>query len=325
MRTMTANFLARVSTPATVGVRDFVLVGVLSLIAFAGPYVLGIYQQEVAFRILQLGALAMAWNLAAGYTGLVSLGSAGFFGIGVYTMAFASNAGLPLPLCLLIGAAVAAVFAAIVSPALFRLRGLYFTVGTLALAEALRIFVLNSPWFGGQAGIFLTARSPKAFELYWMMLVVAIIVVVCVLLALRSRLSYRMQAVRDDEDVASQLGVRTFRTKLWAFAISGALIAIIGGLQALNQGIVQPNGAFGIGWTIEIVSVAIIGGMGTKVGPWIGAVFIVLLGEALIRFPEVHMAIVGVVLVLVIRFMPDGIWGTATKLIRARSQKRAAS
>lgn len=315
------NFLSRLATPARVTWRDFALVGVLGVIAYAVPYVAGTYQQEVGFRILQLGALAAAWNLAAGYTGLVSLGSAGFFGLGVYTMAFASNAGLALPLCVLLAAIVACVFAIIVSPALFRLRGLYFTVGTLALAEALRIFVLNAPWFGGQAGIFLTARAPKAFELFWLGLVIAVIVLLVVLLVLRSRISYRLQAVRDDEDVAAQLGVRTFRTKLWAFALSGALIAAIGSIQALNQGIVQPNGAFGMGWTIDIVSVAIIGGMGTKVGPWVGAVFIVLLGEALLRFPEIHMAIVGVVLVLVIRFMPNGIWGTLTLALQKKERQ----
>ncbi|MEV8254289.1 branched-chain amino acid ABC transporter permease [Rhodoglobus sp. NPDC076762] len=304
--------LSRIATPTRVGPRDFIVVAVLAAVAFAVPYFAGTYQQEVGFRILQLGALAAAWNIAAGYTGLVSLGSAAFFGIGVYTMAIASNAGLPIALCVLLAAVMAGLFALIVSPALFRLRGLYFTVGTLALAEAMRIFVVNSPWFGGQAGIFLTARAPKAYDLYWIALLIAVFVVVCVLLLLRSRWSYRMQAVRDDEDVASQLGVRTYRTKLWAFGLSGALIAIVGSIQALNQGIVQPNGGFGMSWTIDIVSVAIIGGMGTKVGPWVGAVFIVLLGEFLIQFPEIHLAVVGVVLVLVIRFMPNGIWGTLT-------------
>lgn len=320
MTTPRSRFVSALTKPTPVGPRDVIIVAAIALIAFALPFVLGTYQQEVGFRILQLGALAAAWNLAAGYTGLVSLGSAGFFGIGVYTMAFASNAGLPLPVCVLLAALAAAVFAVAVSPALFRLRGLYFTVGTLALAEALRIFVLNSPWFGGQAGIFLTARAPKADELYWLGLVIGLVVIATVLLALRSRLSFRMQAVRDDEDVAAQLGVRTFRTKLWAFVLSGVLIGIIGSIQAINQGIVQPNGAFGIGWTIEIVSVAIIGGLGTRVGPWIGAVFIVLLGEVLLQFPEIHMAIVGLILLLVIRFMPEGIWGTLMRATRKGRQ-----
>lgn len=310
------TFLSRIAAPSRVGVRDFIIVAVLGAAAILVPFVAGAYQQEVGFRILQLGALAAAWNLAAGYTGLVSLGSAAFFGLGVYTMAFASNAGLPVVVCVLLAAIVATVFAILVSPALFRLRGLYFTVGTLALAEALRIFVGNSPWFGGQSGIYLTARAPKAYELFWIALVIAVVLAVCVLLVLRSRLAYRLQAVRDDEDVASQLGVRTFSTKLWAFALSGALIAIVGSIQAINQGIVQPNGAFGMGWTIDIVSVAIIGGIGTKVGPWVGAVFIVLLGEVLLKFPEIHMAIVGIVLVLVIRFMPNGIWGTLTMALQ---------
>lgn len=316
------RFTERLAAPARVGVRDLTVLAVIGGIAWLLPFVLGAYPQEVGFRILQLGALATAWNLIAGYTGLVSLGSAAFFGLGVYTMAFSSNAGLPLPVCVLLAVAIATAFAVVVSPALFRLRGLYFTVGTLALAEALRIFVLNSPWFGGQAGVFLTTRAPKSFELYWMGLVLAVLAVACVFLVLRSRLSFRMQAVRDDEDVARQLGVRTYRTKLAAFAISGGIMAAIGSIQALNQGIVQPTGAFGINWTIDIIAVTIIGGIGTKVGPWVGAVFIVLLGQALLKFPEIHLAIVGVILVLVIRFLPDGIWGSAVKLIRPRGSFR---
>lgn len=308
----------RLAAPSRVGPKDLILLVVLGAVAAVLPFVLGTYQQEVGFRILQLGALASAWNLAAGYTGLVSLGAAGFFGLGVYSMAFASNAGVPLPLCILLAVVVAVAFAVAVSPALFRLRGLYFTVATLALAEALRIFVLNSPWFGGQAGVFLTTRAPRAYELYWIGLIVAVLAVAVVLVVLRSRLSFRMQAVRDDEDVARQLGVKTYRTKLWAFAVSAGLIAAVGAVQALNQGIVQPTGAFGITWTIDIIAVTIIGGIGTKVGPWVGAVFIVLLGEALVRFPEVHLAIVGVILVLVIRFLPNGIWGTAVRLARKR-------
>jgi branched-chain amino acid transport system permease protein len=317
-----SRFTDRLAAPSRVGVRDLVLLVVIGGIAALVPFVFGPYQQEVGFRILQLGALATAWNLIAGYTGLVSLGSAAFFGLGVYTMAFASNAGLPLPLCTLLAVVVAAAFAVVVSPALFRLRGLYFTVGTLALAEALRIFVLNSPWFGGQAGVFLTTRAPKSYDLYWIGLLVAVLAVAVVFLVLRSRLAYRIQAVRDDEDVARQLGVRTYRTKLAAFAIAGAVMAAIGSVQALNQGIVQPTGAFGINWTIDIIAVTIIGGIGTKVGPWVGAVFIVLLGQVLLRFPEIHLAIVGVILVLVIRFLPDGIWGSFVKLVRPRGRFR---
>jgi len=155
-----------------------------------------------------------------------------------------------------------------------------------------------------------------------MALAVAAVVVAVVLLALRSRLSFRMQAVRDDEDAARQFGVRTFRVKLIAFAVSAGLMAGAGSIQALNQGIVQPAGGFGLGWTIDIVAVAIIGGIGTRFGPWIGAAFLVALEEVLRRFPEVHLIIIGAILVLVIRFLPDGIWGTASKAVLTRWRRR---
>jgi branched-chain amino acid transport system permease protein len=282
--------------------------------AAAVPYLFGPYEQQVGYRMLQLAALGSAWNLLAGYGGLVSLGSAAFLGIGAYTATELGNhAGLPLPVLLLAGSGAAAVFAALVSPAMFRLRGLYFTIGTLALAEALRILMVNLPTFGGASGIVLRASTPPMYELYWWALGIAALAVAVVAAVLASPLSLSLRAVRDDEDVARQMGVVTFRTKLWAFGVSAALIGLVGGLQAVKLGAIEPYGAFGLSWTVDIVAVAIIGGLGTKAGPWVGAVFTVLLAEWLADYPEVHLAITGVVLLVVIRFAPLGIWGTATE------------
>jgi branched-chain amino acid transport system permease protein len=299
--------------------------GALAAVAAAAalPYLFGPYQQQIGYRMLQLAALGSAWNLLAGYGGLVSLGSAAFIGIGAYTVTeLDAHSSLPLPIRLLAGAAAAVVFAALVSPAMFRLRGLYFTVGTLALAEALRILMVNVPTFGGASGIVLRGATPPAYALYWWALGIAVLTVAVVVAVLASPLSLSLRAVRDDEDVARQMGVVTFRTKLWAFGLSAALIGLIGGLQAARLGVIEPYGAFGLSWTVDIVAVAIIGGLGTRAGPWVGAAFTVLLAELLADYPEVHLAITGVVLLAVIRFAPRGIWGTAVEWYGARRWAR---
>jgi branched-chain amino acid transport system permease protein len=281
------------------------------VLAYLLPYALGPYYQQVGYRVLQLGALATAWNLLAGYGGLVSLGSAAFIGLGAYAAAVVGNAtGLPLPLLLPIGAAVAAAFAVLVSPAMFRLRGLYFTIGTLALSEALRILMVNIKTFGGASGVILQAPTPEPFELYWWALLLAVVATTAVVAVLASPAALSLRGVRDDEDVARQMGVVTFRTKLWAFALSAALMGMVGALQSVKLGVIEPYGGFGLAWTIDIVAVAIIGGLGTRVGPWVGALFVGVLAELLRDYPEVHIAISGLVLIIAIRFAPHGIWGT---------------
>jgi branched-chain amino acid transport system permease protein len=206
---------------------------------------------------------------------------------------------------------------------MFRLRGIYFTVGTLALAEALRLWMVNSTTFGGASGIFLEGEAPKAFQLYWLALTAAVLSTAVVMTLLRLPLALSLKAVRDDEDAARQMGVLTFRSKLWAFAISSFLIGLVGGIQALSVGVVEPYGSFGVSWTVDVVAVVIIGGIGTRVGPWVGAIFTVALAELLSGYPEVHLAITGVILLLVIRFAPRGLWGSLTDFTAARRRQQA--
>lgn len=287
---------------------------------FLLPYVAGTYTQQVGYKVLQYAALASAWNLLAGYGGMISLGTAAFVGIGAYAVADLGNrGGLPIMVLLPLAGVAAALFAVAVSPALFRLRGLYFTVGTLALAEALRILMVNASWSGGATGIVLRAETPPTYALYWLALGVAVLATLAVAGVLAGPASLSLRAVRDDEDVAREMGVITFRTKLWAFALAAFLMGLVGGVQALNLGAVEPYGSFGMTWTIDTVAVAIIGGLATRAGPWAGALFIVLLGELLRDYPEAHLAMTGATLLLVIRFARRGLWGSALALRAGRT------
>jgi branched-chain amino acid transport system permease protein len=290
-----------------------VLGGALAVLWFV-PDFAGDYWLQLGFRTCIFLALAQGWNLMAGSVGLVSLGTSCFVGLGAY-VAFGqlNHLGMPLPVALLICAIAGGALAALVSPALFRLRGLYFTVGTLALAELLRLLMVNVSVFGGASGIFLQEDPPALPVLFRYALVVALIASLAITLCARTRTSVILRAVRDDEDAAAQMGVRPYRVKLGAFVLASALAAMAGGIQAVKLGAIEPYGMFGLQWSIDVLSMVIIGGVGMRLGPLVGALFVVALGEMLADYPEAHIAIAGAILIVLIRFAPHGVVGLAAK------------
>ena len=213
---------------------------------------------------------------------------------------------------------------ALVSPALFRLRGLYFTVGTLALAELLRLIMVNVSAFGGATGIFLKDDPPALPVLFRYALVVALVASLVISACTRTRASVILRAVRDDEDAAAQMGVRPFRVKLAAFVLASALAAMAGSVQAVKLGAIEPYGMFGLQWSIDALTMVIIGGVGLRLGPLVGAIFVIALGEALADYPAAHIAIAGVILIVLIRFAPRGAVGFATGLEQALRKRAAA-
>jgi branched-chain amino acid transport system permease protein len=295
-----------------------VLVGALAVLWFA-PDFAGDYLLQLGFRTCLYLALAQGWNLLAGSVGLVSLGTSCFVGLGAYVaFGLLNRLGTPLPLALLTCAVAGGALAALVSPALFRLRGLYFTVGTLALAELLRLLMVNVSAFGGASGIFLQEDPPALPVLFRYALVVALLASLMMTLCARTRISVILRAVRDDEDAAAQMGVRPFRVKLGAFVFASALAGMAGGIQAVKLGAIEPYGMFGLQWSIDVLSMVVIGGVGTRLGPLIGALFVVALGEALADYPEAHIAIAGAILIALIRFAPHGVVGLAAKFALTR-------
>jgi len=281
------------------------------------PPLMSNYALDIGFRLLLLITLAEAWNLLAGYGGLVSLGTASFVGVGAYTLTGLVNQwGLPFALAIPVAGLSAVLLAVIVSPAVFRLRGLYFTVGTLALAEALRMFMVNNSVFGGATGLFLAIDPPGVKGLYWFALGLFAVTTLAMTVATRSRFSILLRTVRDDEDAAAQIGVRPFRIKLIAFALASFLMGMAGALQGMKLGAVEPYGMFGIQWTVAVLSIVIIGGQGLRVGPIVGAIFVVAMAELLADYPALNLALTGLILILVIRFAPKGLVGLALRKTR---------
>ncbi len=286
------------------------------------PGYTGQYGLLVAFEIVQLAALAQAWSLMAGYGGIVSLAVAAFVGVGSYgTAEIAARAGWGVLPSILAGGVVATAFALVVAVPMLRFRGLYFTIGSLVLAEALGIFMSNFNGFGGNGGITLPGTAPSPQTIYLYSLIVAAAVTVVVAWLVRSRLGLGLKAIRDDEDVAERVGVLTFRTKLTAFLIASFVMGIVGGIQAQWTGYVEPAGSFALDWTVETVNAAIIGGVGTIVGPLAGSAISVGISQRLANYPTVHLIILGVLLIIVIRLAPNGLWGAACQLARAVRQR----
>ncbi|MFE2427803.1 ATP-binding cassette domain-containing protein [Streptomyces sp. NPDC059373] len=303
-------------------IRKYAVLGgsaVAVVLLAALPWLTSDYGLLVAFEVVQLLALAQAWNIMAGFGGVVSLAVSAFVGVGSYaTGKLALSASLGIYPSILAGGVFSVLFALVVAVPMFRFRGLYFTIGSLVLAQALGIFMSNYNGLGGNQGITLMGAAPSARTVYLLSLVCAVVATGAVGWIVRSRLGLGLMAIRDDEDVAGRIGVAAFRTKLVAFALAAFVMGIVGGIQAQRTGYIEPSGSFTFNWTIETVNAAIIGGVGTIIGPLIGSGVSVALSESLANYPEAHLAILGVLLIAIIRIAPDGIWGAATRLAKAR-------
>jgi branched-chain amino acid transport system ATP-binding protein len=300
------------------------IIGIALLAAFVlalafAPAFASSYQILIAFEILQIAALAQAWSLLAGYGGIVSLATSAFVGIGAYAAAELSVAeGLPFEATVVISGLASVVLALIISIPMFRFRGPYFTIATLVLSVGLRIFFSNSAFLGGSGGIFLQGEAPSDTEIYLVSLFVTVLATAAVWWIRSHRLGLGLSAIRDDEDVASRMGVPVFRVKLTAFLVSSFLMGMVGGISAVRIGSVQPSSGFDFNWTIDTINAAIIGGVGTLVGPILGSVAAVALSEGLRNFPALHLVFTGIILIVVIRVLPAGVWGTVARALRNR-------
>jgi len=263
-------------------------------------------------------ALAQSWNLLGGYAGQINLGHAAFFGLGALATRMLWVAGIPLFLALGAGALVATAFGVLIGGPAFRLRGAYFAIGTLALAEILRITVGN---LMPEISTIPTAAlaSYSLVPRYYLALALATLCVVVVAIVIRSRVGLGILAVREDEAAAEATGVGALRHKLLALALSTALVGLTGGAFAYYHVSYYPQHGFSPAWTFDAVLISFIGGVGTLHGPILGALFYVILKEVLaLRLVELHLLIFGVLFILVVLFLPGGLveaWSRARHLL----------
>jgi branched-chain amino acid transport system permease protein len=301
---------------------------VLLLFLLSAPFIFDArYSQHLLILVLLYITLGSAWNLLGGFAGQLSLGHSAFFGIGAYTAAIiASKTGLSPWWAIIAGPLVVLPIALIVGWICFRLRGPYFTLATIAVGEVVRLVALNwSALTGGAVGVVIKPSifgGTSKIPYYFVALLIAVSTVALCHLISRRKLGYYLMAIREDEETAESIGIDTTRYKLVALAISATLTAIAGAFFANYFMFVDPTIVLPLALSVEIVLMAIVGGLGTVAGPVLGAVLLKLSSEVFRNeFAQANLLIYGVLLVLVVLFMPDGLMGGYRRLVKLGTRR----
>jgi len=290
--------------------------------------------------MITAAGLGTAWNILGGYAGQLSLGHVAFYGLGAYASGLLiEKLGVTSWLGLLVGPLIGGLVALGIGWITFRLRGPYFTLSTIAIAEI--IFLLSKtlePITGGSSGLswdlnqsrfwprdpqWLFGPTPGRVPYYWIALAITVIAVIISWKIAHNKLGFYLRAIREDQDTAATIGINNTRMKLTALVISAMLVALIGAFRANFEGAIAPDTVLVRSKSLEIVLFAIIGGMGTVWGPVIGGVLLTLVGEALRGIGEANQLVYGVLLVLVIFFLPGGLLGGAKTLLARLTTRRA--
>ncbi|PYX81889.1 MAG: hypothetical protein DMG70_17325 [Acidobacteria bacterium] len=261
---------------------------------------------------------SMAWNLVGGFAGQVSFGFAVFYGMGAYTTALLMNTGVdPVP-AFAASALSAALVSLVVGVPAFRLRGPYFAIATIGISEAVRVVMTNLSFTGGASGYRIVEHRPfHQLEHYYSALLLAALAFVISALIAHAKFGLGLQAIRQDEDAAADLGVNPYPYKLAVHALAAALTGVAGGVFARYAAFIHPAGVFGFHTSVHILLMPVIGGIGTVWGPVLGGfVFGIVEEEIVASFPQIHLLIYGSLLILIILFEPGGILGGLGKLFR---------
>ena len=291
------------------------------------------YPRDVLIRIFLFATLAQAWNILAGYCGQISLGHAIFFGTGAYTsgMFVAKDVASPW-VAMVVGAVLAVALSQLIGAPVFRLRGHYFAIATIAVGEIVHILAVNWELIGAARGLYIPIKRPDSlvnFQFHQSKAVYYYIVLGLLVLGLattrlieRSRLGYYFRAVREEQDAAASLGVRVARTKRVAFAISAALTAACGTFYAQYVLFIDPESVFPLSLSILICLIAVLGGVGTLWGPLIGAAVLIPLGEVTRIYlggtgKALDLVIYGALIMVISVLQPAGLVGMLRRLRRA--------
>ena len=298
---------------------------VLGLAALAAATVRNEYYFFAAYVVVQFVVLATAWNILGGYAGYVNFGTSAFFGVGAYIAVMMIKAtGLPLGLQILAAAAVGGALGFGVGLLTLRLRGIFFSIATVAITIILETTVINWRYVGGATGIQIL-RPPvmEPFDSYTKMLFIAVVLLAIVAVAIAryietSWLGRGLRAIRDNEEAAECSGVPTLKLKLLACTISGALMSAAGAPLAMYQSFVEPASAFNLTYSVSALAMPIIGGTAHWLGPVIGAVLLGTVQQVVTVTvsSELNVLVVGVLLVLFVVAAPEGIVGLARKFRR---------
>jgi len=317
--------------------RGIVALALAFALLLAAPLIANDYLLTVLILILYFAYAGQAWNIMFGFAGQLSLGHALFVGLGAYVAA-ALYVHFGVAPWLGLGAAIAIAVAcgAAIGFLAFRfgVAGVYFAILTIACAEFARIGFDHWTWVGGSAGFFLPVAnyarndlwnlrgSPAMF--YYVMLALTVLALIACRVLSQSRIGYYWRAIREDEQAARALGIDTFRYKMYAAAISAGMTSVAGVFFAFYYNNLFPEQVFHISRSIELILAPIIGGVGTLLGPIVGAVLLTGLAEALrealnsfgFDAPGAKQVFYGLCLLVVVIAVPDGVWPPLARALR---------
>lgn len=320
---------------ADVQPRALLLLALSAAALVAAPWLVGDYLLSVLILCLYLAYVGQAWNIMMGFAGQLSLGHALYVGLGAYSSAaLFLHFQVPPWIGMGVGIAVASVAGIIVGGLGFRfgIRGVYFALLTIAFAEFARIFFDHFEWVGGSSGLFLPVEyqtvdnlwmlrgSPTMF--YYVILAFAAGALVLARAILGSKVGYYWRAIREDQEAAEALGINVFRYKLLAVVLSAALTSLGGAFIAFYNNNLYPESIFSMHKSIELLLGVIFGGLGTLFGPIVGAFLLTTLGEVLtsvsdwIGIEGIKQLFLGICLLVVIVFRPNGVWPSLARLLK---------
>ena len=282
---------------------------VASLPLFGGAYALRLGTIACMYAIL-----ALSWNVVGGFAGYPSFATAAFFGFGAYTSGVLLGKGLPLWLCVVIAAVAALLMSAVLGAALLRLRGHYFAIASLSLAEVLRELVNNATDLtGGGMGLNIPLVSGSGvlaeamffFYAMWMLLLLTALMVMAVA---GSKLGFGLACIRQNETASSMVGLNTTLYKSIAFGLSACFVSAAGGVYAAWVHYIDPSDVFAILYSVKPIVMALMGGLGSPLGVACGAFLYLGLEEVVWRnYIQIHTGVLALIIVLLLLFLPHGL------------------
>lgn len=323
-----------------------VLLAVLGAALLLAPMVVDSYVLSVLILVLYFSYLGQAWNIMLGFAGQLSLGHALYFGLGAYgSAALFVHYGVSPWIGMIAGALIAAAAGAVIGALAFRFRigGVYFALLTIAFAEFTRILFDHFTWVGGSGGFFIPVANRASNDLwmlrgspvmfYYLWLAASAGLLLTCRWVLNSRLGYFWLAIRENPEAAEALGVPTFRYRMAAVMVSAALTAIGGAIYAFYNNNLFPGATFSITRSIDMMLGTIVGGVGTLLGPIVGAFILTPLGEALTlaiepfrtgaaRLDGIKQVFYGLCVALIVIYQRRGVWPyLARKLARGSAPR----
>jgi branched-chain amino acid transport system permease protein len=278
------------------------------------PWMTSFATQRLLVEVFTVFAMALAWNLLAGYGGMVVVGHQMFVGVGAYALfalsnQLALNPWMVLPLAV----AVTALFALVSALPMFRLGGAHFAVATWVLAEMLRILALNTEWLGAGGGMPLDAlgsldRWTRNAGVYWAALATGAGALLIAWLVLKGRLGLALMSVRDSEAAAAACGVSIQRAKLALWVIAASITGLAGAVSYMNTLQVTPDASFSLNWSAAAIFIAVLGGIGTLEGPILGTLLYFLLRENFAAYGSWYFIGLGTLAIATMVFAPGGAW-----------------